>query len=230
MELRFLKMLSVSFYRPTEYFSGVFNRLVAWMTLGDFCHTELVIEATPQEVMDTIKRIYNGASKSEYHPDDCQRIVQAIESNFFDNQRFRDLAQSSDKMWLSFSLLWGNPMFVRALETTHHDSWFRIPDKDTENMELKTFPDVKHEHVLESLQFAIEELGKSYDRSGALCSWLPSLSTIPRPSYESYFCSEFVVTVFQRLGYMTDLSPTHTTPNTLHNYIDTSMKNTQPSI
>ena len=222
-------MLGVSFYRPVDYFSGMFNRFVAWMTSGNFCHTELVIQAKPSDIMDTIKKIYNGASTSKYHPDDCQRIISAIESNFFDNRRFRDLAQSSDMMWLSFSLLWGNPMFVRPLEEHHHDSWFRIPNDTTENMELHFIDDIEEEQVLETLKFSIEELGKNYDTSGALCSWLPWESA-PKPQYDSYFCSEFVVTVFQRLGFMNELSATHTTPNTLYDYIQTNIKNTQSSI
>jgi hypothetical protein len=218
-------MLGVSFYRPVDYFSGMFNRFVAWMTSGNFCHTELVIQAKPSAIMAVIKEIYNGAAAAKYHPDDCQRIVLAIESNFFDNRRFRDLAQSSDMMWLSFSLLWGSPMFVRPLEEHHHDSWFRIPSEQTENMELHFIDNIEEEQVLETLKFSIEELGKNYDTSGALCSWLPWESA-PKPQYESYFCSEFVVTVFQRLGFMNELSAAHTTPNTLYNYINTKMNNT----
>lgn len=222
-------MLGVSFYKPKEYFSGMFNRFVAWMTSGNFCHTELVIQAKPIDIMETIKKIYKNAQSKKYHPDDCQRIIAAIESNFFDNRRFRDLAQSSDNIWLSFSLLWGQPMFVRPLEKHHHDSWFRIPSQDTDNMELRYIDNIKHEHVLETLTFSIEELGKNYDTSGALCSWIP-WGASSKEHYDSYFCSEFVVTTFQKLGYMSELLPTHTTPNTLYKYIDEQMKYTPSSI
>ena len=221
-------MLGVSFYKPQEYFSGMFNRFVAWMTSGNFCHTELVIRAKPSAIMDTIKQIYSDANKKKYHPSDCQRIISAIESNFFDSRRFRDLAQSSDEVWLSFSLLWGQPMFVRPLEKHHHDSWFRIPSQHTDNMELRYIDDIKEEHVLEILKFSIEELGKNYDTSGALCSWLPWNSS--KHQYDSYFCSEFVVMTFQKLGYMLELSAPHTTPNTLYHYIDKKMKYTPSSI
>ena len=71
-------MLGVSFYKPQEYFSGMFNRFVAWMTSGNFCHTELVIQAKPQDIMNTIKIIYQNAQSKKYHPDDCSRIISAI--------------------------------------------------------------------------------------------------------------------------------------------------------
>ena len=222
----FPKMIGVSFYKPMDYFSGMFNRFVTWMTVGSFCHTELVVQATPATVMEVIKDIYAGASKNNYHPEDRQRILTSIESNFFDNRRFRGLAQSSDMMWISFSLLWGQPMTVRALEPTHHDSWFRIPSAETDNMELRYLTDITEDHVRETLKFSVEELGKDYDTTGALCSWLPWGST-PQQSYDTYFCSQFVVTAFQRLGYMPDLSATHTTPNTLYHYMGQHMNTTQ---
>ena len=83
--------------------------------------------------------------------------------------------------------------------------------------------------MLDVLKFSIEELGKNYDTSGALCSWLPWGSS-SKHQYDSYFCSEFVVTTFQRLGYMLELSAPHTTPNTLYHYIDKNMKYTPSSI
>ena len=52
------RMLSVSFYRPMEYFSGTLNKFVTWMTDGEFCHCDLVIHTTPAEVMDVVKQIY----------------------------------------------------------------------------------------------------------------------------------------------------------------------------
>ena len=102
--------LAVSFYKPVDYFSGFFNRFVTWWTAGDFCHCELVVHTTPAEIMTTVKHIYEASQKSEYAPEDCQRIVTQIEMAFFDTH-FRKKAQTSDQLTLSFSFLWGHPFY-----------------------------------------------------------------------------------------------------------------------
>ena len=209
--------ISISFYKPVEYFSGIFNRFAAWWTAGDFCHCELVVETTPQNIMQAVKEIYQGAQQGHYAPDDCQRMIGQIEMAFFDTG-FRKLAQSSETMTLSFSQILGQQMSVRVLAKTAHDSWFKIPTNEDENVNMVQYEDVSDSHQLDMLKFAIEELGKDYDTSGALCSWLP-LSDSHQPSYDTYFCSEFIVTSFQRIGFMSDLSAKHTTPNSLFKYL-----------
>ena len=216
-----LFMLAISFYKPVEYFSGTFNRFVSWMTSGEFCHCELVVQTKPEDIMHTIKRVHTSARDNKYSEENCKRIIQAIEINFFDDVHFRKAVQSRDSITLSFSLLWGNPMSVRVLqpENESHDSWFKVPPMmkggTVELVKMSENP----EHTAQTLEFAIEELGKDYDTSGALCSWLPWSSQDQKPSYDAYFCSEFVVMTFQRLGYMKDLCARHTTPNALYSHI-----------
>ena len=210
--------LAVSFYRPVDYFSGFFNRFVTWMTSGDYCHCELVVHTTPHEIMDTVKHIYEAAQKGEYAPEDSQRIIAQIEMAFFDTH-FRKKAQTSEQMTLSFSFLWGHPMTVRVLSETAHDSWFKIPSAGDTNAVLVSMPEVTEEQQVKTLRFAIEELGKQYDTSGALCSWLPLKDSSPKMVHETYFCSEFVVTAFQRIGFLQELSALHTTPNSLFKHM-----------
>lgn len=213
-------MLSVSFYKPKEYFSNFFNRFVSWLTAGDFCHCELVIHTTPTEIMNTVKNIYKDAQENKYAPEDCARILQQIESNFFSTE-FRKSMQSSDSIVVAFSQLWGTPSTVRVLNKVSHDSWLKIPDESTKDtIEMRTIQNITSEQIQKSLHFSIEELGKNYDSSGALCSWMPWTSEEPKREYESYFCSEFVVTALQRIGHLMDLKPLHTTPNALFKYID----------
>lgn len=213
------KRLSMSFYRPMEYFGGVYNRFVSWFTSGDYCHCELVIETTPQDVMLAVKDIYQSAQKNEYPPEDCQRIITQIEMNFFDTA-FRKAAQTSETMVLSFSLLWGHPMSVRVLNETSHDSWFRVPSSSDTMVSRLHGPTVKDDDYHATLKFSIEELGKEYDSTGALCSVLPSWSSSQLTErQESYFCSEFCVMAFQRVGFMGNISAKHTTPNSLYKYI-----------
>ena len=213
--------LSISFYKPIDYFSGVYNRFVSWVTGGEFCHCELIIHTTPTEIMEVVKIIYNSAQNSEYAPEDSSRIIQQIEANFFSTS-FRKSAQTSEKMSLSFSLLWGNPMSVRILTPTSHDSWFKIPEVSDLNVTMHDVSNISNEQRLKTLQFSLEELGKEYDSSGALCSVLPSWNQQQQRSYDKYFCSEFIVTTFQRLGFLKELSAPHTTPNSLYKYISSN--------
>ena len=188
------------------------------MTSGEFCHCDLVVHTTPTDVMEVVKQIYTAAQNKEYSPEDCQRILHQIESNFF-STAFRNVAQKSDNMTLAFAALWGNPMTVRVLTEVSHDSWYQIPDDTTAISEIKSVTEVTKDQSMETLKFAIEEMGKDYDTSGALCSWLPWSSSEPKRQYESYFCSEFCVTALQRIGVMQSLIPLHTTPNALYEYM-----------
>jgi len=187
------------------------------MTSGEFCHCDLIVHTTPTEVMSAVKDIYNAAQAGKYAPEDCQRILHQIESNFFATE-FRKVAQTSDTLTLAFAALWGNRLTVRVLTDVSHDSWFQVPDDSLTIADIIQ-RDVGDEKTSETLKFAIEQLGKDYDTSGALCSWIPWSTDTPQHQYETYFCSEFVVTVFQRLGFMNELSPTHTTPNSLYKFM-----------
>lgn len=211
-------MLAVTFYKPTDYFDGLFNRFVSWMTSGEFCHCELVVKATPKKILDCVKHIYQDAQSETYHPEDCRRIISQIETHFFDNKTFRAAIQTSDYIHLSFSLLWGNPMTVRILNDTSHDSWFRVPCDDTPNVVMKEL-DYDDEAVHQTLRFAMEELGKDYDTKSAILSVMPWHSSQQPARCDSYFCSEFVVMAIQRLGGMAELDAKHTTPNALFHKI-----------
>lgn len=214
--------LSVSFYRPLDYFGGAFNKIVTWVTSGDYCHCELVVRTTPKDIMKTVKEIYDSAQNNEYSPEDCERIITKIETNFF-STGFRKAVQTSDSMVLSFSLLWGYPMSVRVLTETSHDTWFKMPSENDTTVKLQDGPEVTREKYLATLKFSIEELGKGYDQKGALFSVLPSWnSDDTEDRREVYFCSEFIVMAYQRVGFMSDLSAKHTTPNSLYAYMTKS--------
>ena len=82
---------------------------------------------------------------------------------------------------------------------------------------MKPGPDVQQDNYMDTLKCSSEELGKNYDQTGAICSVFPTWSANGPPErQQSYFCSEFVVTAFQRVGFMSELSPKHTTPNSLY--------------
>lgn len=200
-----------------DYFSGAFNRFVTWMTSGDFCHCELVVRVPPQMILDVIKDIHRGAQKGKYPEEDCPRIISGIETNFFDDVEFRRAVQTENThIALSFSLLWGTPMTVRVLHEQSADSWFQYPPEEPGGSVERIDVSNHDTHVTQTLKFAIEELGKDYDTSGALCSWIPWASDANGERHESYFCSEFVVTALQRIGYLKTTPALHTTPNALY--------------
>ena len=212
-------MLAVSFYRPREYFSGTFNRVVTWMTAGEYCHCELVVTSKPDDLMTVVKRVYAKASKGEYEEKDCNRILGQIEKFFFATH-FRDSIQSSDTITLSFSLLWGSPMSVRVLTPTSRDSWFKIPESTDSTANIIKLPYETPEHLTETISFAIEELGKDYNQSGALFSWLPFTSNHHKRQQKSYFCSEFCATALQRIGHIDNVDAEHCTPNSLYSTLE----------
>jgi hypothetical protein len=153
-------MISVSFYRPMDYFSSTFNRLVTWMTAGEFCHCELVVHTTPDQLMNTVKHVYSAAQQGKYSPEDSNRIIGQIEMFFFDTD-FRKVVQTQEQISISFSLLWGLPMSVRVLHKTAHDTWFKMPEKNDQTATVVDVPNVTPQQLEETLQFTIEELAKN---------------------------------------------------------------------
>lgn len=210
--------ISVSFYKPVDYFSGFFNRFVTWFTSGQYCHCDLVIHTTPTDVMNTVKYIYTDAQQNKYAPEDAQRIISQIELAFFDTA-FRRKVQTCDEITLAFSFLWGYPMTVRVLTETAHDTWFKIPSATDGYASMLKVHNVDEEQVKDTLKFAIEEIGKTYDTSGALCSWLPFGESSGQTVRESYFCSEFVAMALQRVGLIGNIIASKTTPNSLYQHL-----------
>ena len=108
------------------------------------------------------------------------------------------------------------------MKETAHDTWFKIPSEhDDYAVLLPTSFEVRRAAAA-TLNFAIESLGKEYDTTGALCSWLPFSGNDQAETREKYFCSEFVVTAFQRIGFMETLDAKRTTPNSLYTFLKSS--------
>lgn len=212
-------MLAVSFYKPQEYFSGTFNKFVTWITAGQYCHCELVAEMPAKKLMGIVKDIYTKASSGEYEKEDCNRILGQIEQYFF-STHFREHVQSNEKITLSFSLLWGEPMSCRVLMQNSEDSWFKIPAPLDTNADLIQIPHESSEKMTETMTFAIEELGKNYNQTGALFSWLPFTANEHKRQQKSYYCSEFCATALQRIGHIQEVNAVHCTPNSLYHTLN----------
>jgi hypothetical protein len=167
-----------------------------------------------EALMTSVKKIYTKASSGEYEKADCNRILGQIEKFFF-STHFREQVQSNDNITLSFSLLWGEPMSVRILHENSQDSWFKLPETKDTNANIIKIPHESTEALTETMTFAIEELGKDYNQSGALFSWIPFTSNQHKRQRKSYFCSEFCATALQRIGHIDEVDALHCTPNSL---------------
>lgn len=207
-------MLWVSFYRPKGCFAGAFNNFAAWWTKGEFCHCELVLEGTPDYVLRFVQQAYVRHMRSD---DPRSRgIVQELERGVM-NKRTQRMMYGQSRAWLSFSLLFGDQLRVRALDGSSTDPWTATARTVTDHVVWKSI-DVCEDGEAHIINWALEEVAKPYDNTGALCSWMPAVFAeqvnVPR-----HFCSEFVVRALQRGGHLHAVKASHTTPNRLYDVL-----------
>jgi len=212
-------MIYCTFYRPSGYFEGTFNSFAAWWTSGEYCHCELVLKISSSKLMSCVKEVYDDIPNLEEK--DQKRLIPSIENFFFLPTTLRRV-QQNDEVMLSFSLLWGETMCVRFLDEDATDYWYRLPSEKQKDADVLEVLDVDDEQTLSVLRYGIGEMGKQYDTSGALFSWLP-LSSEKKSKYETYFCSEFCVMALQNINLLSDLSAPHTTPNALYKSLKSAM-------
>ena len=198
-------MIWVSFFRPIGIFEGAFNRLAAWWTSGEYCHCELIFHVEPIPLMAAVKNVYKSGTK---------KTCAELEINFFENKDHKYIMQNNDKVYVSFSLLWGDQVRVRFLQHTE-DPWFSTPDEDFEDMTWVSCPGIPDEKQHETLEWALGEITKPYNESAAFFSWIPSWSANDVSSRESYFCSEFASMSLVKMGRLKPFATHHCTPNNL---------------
>lgn len=213
-------MLWFSFYRPKDCFRGAFNNFAAWWTNGDFCHCELVVEGPSEFVLQHVQQIYVKHMKNR--DDRSKAIVQELERSVM-NKQGRRLVHKHGHGWISFSLLFGDQLRMRLLDPESSEPWHQTPQQTNDVVVWKSVElgDDATSHVF---NWALEEVGKPYDNTGALFSWVPSIFR-ERANVPKHFCSEFCVRSMQRAGQLHALQASHTTPNKLYdalqNYIPT---------
>ena len=204
-------MLWVSFFRPVGIFEGSFNKLAAWWTAGEYCHCELVWHVEPTILMDCVKRLYVKIQQSD---EDHSKIAAELESVFFQNKDNKSLLQLGRKVYISFSLLWGDQLRIRFLMNIE-DPWFSTPNQTFEDIVWRKCDGIKPEKEEETLEWALGEVTKPYNSSAALFSWVPTWGVNDVKCRPSYFCSEFAALCLVRMGYLRPLATHHCTPNHL---------------
>ena len=204
----------VTFFRAHGVFEGSFNHLVSWWTGGEFCHCEIVFALRPGHFMNLVKGIYKDQSET-----DQKRLMAAVEENIYENKEFRNMVQNETVLNVSFSLLWGDQLRLRFLRDKENiDPWFQLKN---ENIECIEYP---ANDIDKMCTFALQNLGKPYDTSSALTSWMPTFGMHDQQQRKSYFCSEFVTDVLKQDNTLPCAS-FRTTPNHLYDVLKNQLEN-----
>lgn len=204
-------MIWVSFFKPLGIFEGSFNRLAAWWTAGDYCHCEIVWHVEPTVLMANVRKLYQVAQASK---EDHKHLCAELESVFFENRDHRTLLQAGKKVYVSFSLIWGDQLRARFLMDIE-DPWCSTPSQKFDDIQWVKCDNIKQEKFEETLLWALGELTKPYNSQAALFSWVPTWGIDDVKSKPSYFCSEFAAICLVRMGYLKPLATHHCTPNHL---------------
>lgn len=209
-------MIWVSLFKPMGIFEGSFNRFAAWWTAGEYCHCEIVFEVEPSVLMSAVKNVYKKMSGTDK---DHQKICAELESVFFENRENKKLIQGKNKVYVSFSLIWGDQLRVRFLMDIE-DPWFSSPEKRFKDITWLKCNDIKNNKQKETLEWALTQITKPYNSSAALFSWVPSFGVDDVTARPAYFCSEFAAMCLVRMAYLKPLATHRCTPNHLGDLIN----------
>ena len=198
-------VVSLILWEPKSVFDTSFNKIVAYVTRGSFCHAEVLFKFTKQEwkkqllAFDKNYGIIGTRAKSLW------ARIDAISEGVSD----------SEELALCFYTIWGSRLSVRLLNEYDDYIFNRLPDKEFTKTLSMSF---SAEEIRHCLAFSIQELEKAYDSYKALTYFLPP-ALIRRPVTPAlpnkYFCSEFICYMFHQLGYLKDTVPEKVTPNHL---------------
>lgn len=205
-------MIWISFFRPKGVFEGSFNKLASWWTGGDFCHCELVYEVEPNILMNCVKNRYANIKNETKERGTI--ISNILEKTFFESRDNRKLLQRGKPVFVSFSLVWGDQLRVRFLMDVK-DPWITTPNNQFEDLEWIKCEGISEKNETRGLNWALQEIGKPYNTSAAMFSWIPSWSIDGIRPKDSYFCSEFTAMVLIHMDYLKPMSVTDCTPNSL---------------
>jgi len=189
-------MLRGSFARPVGLFENWFNRVVAGITGGPFCHSEFIFTWDKAVVAEFLKTV-EGQELLEKRCEDYE------EDNVVN---------------ICFYVLWGDTCSYRFLKNTHRNKFYRLPNEaEYEQVEIPI--NIEEEYKL--ARFLLDQCGKNYDYVGALTYFVPFRGT--HNIYDMYFCSQLMVCALQHVDKLTNVNPSGITPNTLYKLLLTSL-------
>jgi len=92
--------------------------------------------------MTIVKQVYTS-SQSE-------SVKHEMESIFFENSVHRHLMQNEERVYVSFSLLWGDQCRVRFLQASE-DPWWSTPQQSSPDLDWFECTNITEEHQKETL-------------------------------------------------------------------------------
>lgn len=186
-------MIQASFARPVGLFDNWFNKLVARVTGGSFCHSEFIVSWTVDQLLDVVN--HTGGHI---------------------NLRNELSKMDTDQVNICFYVLWGDQCNYRLLKD-HGTPFYRMPNQT----EYSTLPlDMSLSEEKKIVRFLFDQCNKNYDYLGALAYFLPLRKS--QHSYDTYFCSQLMVCSLQHINKIQNVNPSAVTPNKLYNLLLTS--------
>ena len=187
-------MLHAVFARPVGIFDNWFNKVVSYMTGGDFCHSEFMFTWTAGEAEYFFSKI-NGHDK-------------------FKNNYKRYIEDG--KLHICFYILWGDVLSYRLLKFQHNNPFYRVLD-ESQSAQLKI--NLSQENEMKVASFLISQCGKPYDYTGAVCYFVPLRHS--QTEYEKYYCSELMVCALKQCRMLLEVNASGVTPNNLYKLLTT---------
>lgn len=106
---------------------------------------------------------------------------------------------------------------MRFLEEMEEDSWFAVPGDQTPYIKMVQIPTQDDDQMRSVLEFCLLEMGKDYNKAGALFSWMPKFSASQDVRQKpQVFCSELCTAALKEMGMFAEVNPESVTPNSLY--------------
>jgi len=182
-------MLNAVFARPVGIFDNWFNKVVSYMTGGDFCHSEFVFSWTEEQANYFFSDIdANDKLKANY-------------------KRYLE----DGKLHVCFYILWGDVLSYRLLKYNHNNPFYRVLD---ESQASNVAINISNENEMKLAKFLMAQVGKPYDYTAAVMFFVPLRHS--QTEYPQYYCSELMVCALQQCRMLQSVNPSGVTPNKLY--------------
>jgi len=156
-------MLFASFRTASGIYGGCFNRFAAFVTGGQYCHSEFLFMWTEEEVQLALVSCPNWLT-----------MLKLSDPTF----------TSGSRVCVCVDVSWGGKVQYRLLETLADDLYWQIPT----TCSIRIPCSLQEEMAL--LKWLYRERNKDYDRFGALTSVIPLRRS--QSHYDTYFCSQLM--------------------------------------
>jgi hypothetical protein len=193
-------MLFASFRTVDGMFESWFNRIAAYVTGGQFCHSEFIFKWSPAERDIVLERCHGFTMLRT-----PMRTPMRTERT-----------DVGEPMYICIDTMWGRAVDYRILTPSACDEYWQLPTQHQVHIPCSFEDEVR---LIKWLQ---EQQGKIYDRMGALTCWMPFSLRPDSSVYRSYFCSQLMVCALCATSLMspetqrTIQNRANVTPNRLH--------------